>query len=305
MNSSTKNILVLINQKTSPTDKNWTFFKRTLTEAIDDSKFEVTMGALCDFVYELSDGEHRIYDRQRGFSLDDFDLVVFRIIRKELARASSCASLLQEKGIPYIDSMIQPSPRSKYSAAAIRRSAGFNTIKSVYSNNSQLISLIEAGELKIPFPLVLKDVNGRRGMLNFVAKNKVEAIKVLSENPEVQFIIQEFVPNDGDYRFLVFGGKVVLVIHRQAQSGSHLNNTSQGGVSKLVDIGSFSQIILDDVVLAAKLEKLEVAGVDIMIDTNTNKHYVVEVNSSPQLATGGSPELKMKAYSDYLKSLVM
>lgn len=304
MNSSNKNILVLINQKTSPTDKNWTFFRRTLKEAINDSKIEVTMGALCDFVYELSDEEHKIYDRQRGFSLTDFDLVVFRIIRKEFARASSCASLLQEKNIPYIDSMIQPSPRSKYSAAAVRRSAGFNTIKSVYSNNSELISLIDADEIKIPFPLVLKDVNGRRGMLNFVAKNKDEAIKVLAENPEVQFIIQEFVPNDGDYRFLVFGGKVVLVIHRQAQSGSHLNNTSQGGVSKIVDISKFDQKLLDDVVLAAKLEKLEVAGVDIMIDTVSKKHYVVEVNSSPQLATGGSPELKMKAYSDYLKSIV-
>lgn len=298
-----KKILVLVHQKTSPTDKNWTFFKNAVINALDDDFYEVTMGALCDLTYELSDHEHKIYDSKRGFSLTDFDLVVFRIIRQEFARAASCASLLIEKGIPYIDSSIQPSSRSKYSAAAIRREAGFNTISSVYSNNLILGEMVNSDHLPVSYPIVLKDVNGRKGMFNFIANDKEAAALILANNPEVQFIVQEFIPNGGDYRFLVFGGKVALVIYRQAMAGSHLNNTSQGATSQIVPVEQFDQKILDDVVRAAQLEHLEVAGVDIMIDNVTSKHYVVEVNSSPQLATGGSPELKMKAYAEYLKSI--
>ena len=99
-------------------------------------------------------------------------------------------------------------------------------------------------------------------------------------------------------------GHVSVIIHRQAQTDSHLNNTSQGAVAKVVDISNFSAKIINDVIQSAENEKLDVAGVDLMIDRNTGQHYIIEVNSSPQLATGAVPEQKMKAYTDYLASLL-
>jgi len=58
-----------------------------------------------------------------------------------------------------------------------------------------------------------------------------------------------------------------------------------------------------DVVLSAKLENLQIAGVDLMFDSETGQHYILEVNSSPQLATGAVTDLKLKAYTDYLVEL--
>lgn len=302
--STTKRILVLVHEKTSEKDRNWDFFRDSLTAAMDDSLYEATMGALCDFTYVLSDDGQDIYDRSRGFALDDFDLVVFRIIRQEYARAGSCALLLQKKSIPYVDTAIQPRHNSKYAAAAIRQTEGFNTIMTVYARGSELAYMAEEDMLPMPYPVIVKDVNGRKGQSNFVAEDAAQVTEIVTTNPEIQFILQEFIPNDGDYRFLVLGSKIQMVIHRKAAEGSHLNNTSQGAASQIVELDQFSEEVKADVIKAARLENLEVAGVDIMFDLTTGKHYVVEVNSSPQLASGAAPERKMAAYANYLKSLI-
>ena len=46
-----------------------------------------------------------------------------------------------------------------------------------------------------------------------------------------------------------------------------------------------------------------IQAVDLMFDSETGQHYILEVNSSPQLATGAVTNLKLKAYTDYLVEL--
>src|SRR5690606_3292372 len=99
------------------------------------------------------------------------------------------------------------------------------------------------------------------------------------------------IPNEGDYRILVFGGKPVLALYRRSQEESHLNNTSQGATADLVSVDAIDPTIVADVIQAAAVEKFEVAGVDAMIDRVTGRHYILEVNQSPQLATGAFPDL--------------
>lgn len=298
-----KRILILISEEVAPSNKNWTFFKNSVSNAIGPD-VDITMGALSSLTFELSKDGSKVYDRKRGFSLDDFDLVVFRYIRRSWAYAASCASFLQSKNISYIDSQIKPYPWSKYSAQAMRHGAGFASIASVTASNEELQYMVENDLIPFPYPLIIKDNNGKKGRLNFIVHDKQSAAQILRENPDVDFIIQEFIENDGDYRFLVIGGQIKLIIHRKATSGSHLNNTSQGATADVVEPGQFSERMLADTVLAAKLEGLEVAGVDLIIDKNTGQHYIIEVNSSPQLATGAVPDQKMKAYTDYLRSLL-
>lgn len=301
--SANKRILILIDKYTSEKDRNWTFFRDAVQSHIGDD-VEIQMGALHDLVFELNDERDDVYDRERRFSLGDFDLVVFRFIRDEHARAAACASYLQGHAIPYIDSHIHPSARSKYSAEAVRRSAGLRVIPSVFSSNRHLVSLIEAGELPFGYPIIIKDVNGRKGKLNYLANSADEAVAALRANPDTEFIIQKCIPNDGDYRVLIMGGRIVLVIHRRAVGDSHLNNTSQGAVSQTLDPMELDEAIASDALRAASLEGLDVAGVDVIIDKGTDEHYILEVNSSPQLATGAVPERKLQAYTDYLRSLI-
>lgn len=298
-----KRVLILISEKVGPNDRNWEFFRRSVANAIGPD-IEIVMGELVGLTFEMSRDDSKVYSRELNFSLDDFDLVVFRFVRRELSLAASCASFLIEKGIPYIDSQVKPYQWSKYSAQAMRFAEGFANIPSVMSNTKELLFMVENDLIPIEYPIIIKDRNGKKGRCNFMAHNKQEASDILKQNLEVCFIVQEFIENDGDYRFLVMGGEIATVIHRKAQSDSHLNNTSQGASSTIVDAREFEDKILLDVELAARLENLEVAGVDLMIDKNTGQHYIVEVNSSPQLATGAAPDIKMKAYAKLLRNLL-
>lgn len=301
---SKKRILILISGIVSRHDKNWTLFYESLTKAIDTSDVEIVMGELSSLTFETDGITDKVYDRARGFSLDEFDFVVFRIVRKLYGRASACASFLQARNIPYIDAGVQPGSWSKYSAQLVLQSAGIEGIPSIYASNVELIHMIERNQVPFEYPLIIKDVQGKKGRLNFIASTPERAREILIENPETEFIVQKCIPNDGDYRVLVIGGLVKMVIYRQASSGSHLNNTSQGAAAEVVDPGQFSDEVLRDVIKAAHLQQLEAAGVDLMFDNQTGKHYIIEVNSSPQLATGAFPKQKMAAYAEYLVSRV-
>lgn len=301
---SKKRILILINQRTSEADRNWYFFHDKVTESIGpDSNVEVTMGDMSQLSLELSAGDSKVYDQNAGWSLGDFDLVVFRFIRREHAVAGACALFLQRHNIPYIDTQIKALPYSKFIAQAIRQNAGMTGIPSFYAKPPIIRRTIEEDKLPFGYPLIIKDNNGRKGRLNFIAYTKDEALKIIDENTDVDFIIQAFIPNKGDYRVLVIGGEPKLAIYRQASGESHLNNTSQGATSEVMPLESIPEVAMADVVLSAKLENLQIAGVDLMFDSETGQHYILEVNSSPQLATGAVTDLKLKAYTDYLVEL--
>jgi len=301
---SKKRILILINQRTSEADRNWYFFHDKVTESIGaDTNVEVTMGDMSQLSLELSAHDSKVYDQEAGWSLGDFDLVVFRFIRREHAVAGACALFLQRHNIPYIDTQIKALPYSKFIAQAIRQNDGMTGIPSFYAKPAIVRRTIVEDTLPFAYPVIIKDNNGRKGRLNFIAYNKDEALKILDENEEVEFILQAFIPNEGDYRILVIGGEPKLAIYRQAAGESHLNNTSQGGSSQVVPVESIAENVMADVVRAAKLENLQIAGVDLMFDSVTGQHYILEVNSSPQLATGAVTDLKLKAYTDYLVEL--
>ena len=301
--NSKKRILILIKEKQSDSDKNWEFFRSTVQTALGED-IEITMGELTSLTFESDGLDSKVYDRDRGWSLDEFDLVVFRLIRKEFATASACASFLIAKNIPYIDTETQPGGRSKYAAGVLRQSVGLSTIPTVHGSHTTLSKMIEREELPFAYPIVIKDNFGKKGRLNFIAHNKAAALQIMRENEEVDFIIQSFIQNEGDYRILVFGGTPVLVIYRQAQGSSHLNNTSQGAVASIVPLSEVDPTILEDAKRAADVEHLEVAGVDIVTNHLNGQHYVIETNSSPQIASGAFPDLKTRAYADYLTSLV-
>lgn len=297
-----KRILILIHQKAKRRpDPNWEDFQAKLAPHL--ARATVTMGALTDLVFDISPQGLNIYDPERQFKLADFDLVVFRIIRQNWARVSTCCSLLQSLKIPYVDQQYQPRPISKYASEAMRLLAGLPVIHTVFARHDQLIDLFRNNP-PFDWPCIVKDANGRKGRVNFLVKSLAEMQQVLGQHAGVNFIAQQFIPNDGDYRCLVMGNQLKLVIHRQAHVDSHLNNTSRGAHAQLMELGQIPQAWTTDILQAAALENLQVAGVDLIVDKRTGQPYILEVNSSPQLTTGAYPELKTQAYANYLSSLL-
>lgn len=137
------------------------------------------------------------------------------------------------------------------------------------------------------FPVILKGSGGDRGTRVYKADNLVELEQLVrelrkSETEEgKRYMLQEFIENDGDYRVLVLGKKVLGVMKRSSQDKQEFrNNYSRGGKVEVTDL---PEEIKQMAVKAAQACGLVVAGVDVAFrDFDIKKPIVWEVNKGPQ-----------------------
>lgn len=131
-------------------------------------------------------------------------------------------------------------------------------------------------------PLIVKLLESAQGKgvvsaeTNKAAESVINAFKSLQANILVQEFIKE--AEGKDIRCFVVDGKVVASIMREAKKGEFRSNIHQGGLAKKVRVTPEEKKLA---VKAAKIFKLDVAGVDII---RSNKGpLLLEVNSSPGL----------------------
>lgn len=106
-------------------------------------------------------------------------------------------------------------------------------------------------------------------------------------NKQPKLLFQEFIKgtNGKDIRVIVCQGRVIGSMMRIAKDG-YKSNFHKGGTVKLVEINKELENLA---ILTAKVVKLDIAGIDFLLDENG--YYVCEVNASPgfegfELATG-------------------
>lgn len=152
------------------------------------------------------------------------------------------------------------------------------------------------------FPLIVKSVAGSMGANNWLVHNFAEFTEIVSLPLEQLVVVQQFIPNDCDYRVLVFGGKVCAVMRRSRQSDdTHVNNTSAGGKGEMVSLEEFPEEWKDiSLRAAAATNRRDIAGVDIIVDSETGKPYVLEVNKTPQIETGSNIDTKTEIFINYI-----
>ena len=97
---------------------------------------------------------------------------------------------------------------------------------------------------------------------------------------DAHFLVQEFVKEakGSDIRAFVVDGKVVGAMKRTAQAGEFRSNIHQGGTAQKITL---TRVEKQSAIKAAKILKLNVAGVDILQSEAGPK--ILEVNSSPGL----------------------
>jgi ribosomal protein S6--L-glutamate ligase len=96
-----------------------------------------------------------------------------------------------------------------------------------------------------------------------------------------RYMLQEYIPNNGDYRVLVLGDKVLGVMKRSsAKQNEFRNNYSAGGT---VEVAELPEEIKQLAVKSAKVCGLAVAGVDVAFrDNDLKKPVIWEVNKGPK-----------------------
>lgn len=281
----------------------WNGIENTI-KSIEGEPYEVEITDYDELAY-LADGNNsKIWNVDKKYDIADFDLVVIRRVGDNFEKAVSIAHYLDYKNVKFIDSFLRTQGKGKL-AGAFLRSANNIPVPLTFSGNAQVFEKVfSSNDCPISFPIILKADEGRKGHDNYLVNDLPQLMNILNENLDILFVAQPFIDNDGDFRVLVLNYTPRLAIKRTRQSGTHLNNTSQGGAAILTDIAEFDDLILQDCIKAAQLDELEVAGVDVLIDKNTGKHYFLEVNRTPQLATGALTEYKMAAYKDMIIELV-
>lgn len=154
-------------------------------------------------------------------------------------------------------------------------------------------------------PFIFKAIDAKGGGANYLVSSQEAYDQALQDNQGVDFVTQRFVPNDSDLRILVLGGEIQLIIKRQRHDDStHLNNTSQGGGATLVDVHELDAASRTIALEAASILRREVAGVDLMFASDTGKPYILEVNASPQVASGAFIHEKIEKYGNFLRNML-
>lgn len=162
---------------------------------------------------------------------------------------------------------------------------------------------------KFNYPVIVKTSAGRQGRGVYLCHNfdEVEnAIEQIHQTGVKAVVIREFIPNDGDLRIFTVGFKAIGAMKRiPTREGEFRSNISQGGRGEKFEIDNYPEIkqIAEN---AAKVSRTEIAGVDIIINKETGKPYILEVNPSPQFEglekyTGVNAALEIIKYFESLR----
>lgn len=278
----------------------WVEFRDRLSSLLGNG-YILEDGTYRDLTFEVS-GSNAVV-AFKGLPVEEFSLVIFNRVGEKISLAVPLADYCAAKSIPFIDKYIGKRKRAgKLGQAMLRWSAGFEEICTFYGNKEELIERFDDRNQV----MILKDNNGKKGRDNFLIRSQ-EELKAVVDNKENEtkiFILQEYIPNDGDFRLLVMNGEIKFAMLRKSAGNSHLNNTSQGGSATIIPLDTIPPRIKQMAIRAAALEDLTIAGVDVIINKNTGQAYVMEVNSAPQINSGSYIEEKTKVYAETIKQII-
>lgn len=222
--------------------------------------------------------------------------------RKTEELALSAAQYMKFHGKKVLNSeVLSNRSRSKLSQLVHASLNNVSTTEFVAISDSAKLEEYFSGT-NLQFPLIAKSASASRGRDNHLVNSFEEMKKVVESLPTKIMLIQRYVPNDGDFRVIVMGDEVKMVIGRKSTNDSHLNNTSTGGKAEILDTESLDSEMLSQCVKISKLLGREITGVDMIRDNQTGDFYMLEINNMPQLSTGSFVAEKAKVLSDFLCS---
>jgi len=260
-------------------------------------------GSLLEDLLYYMDGESvDVVDTQHERSLGTYDAVYFRYWGATQGHAIAAARYCKLKGIPFVDQeVLREGSQNKITQYMNLHEAGVPIPKTLIGNSVCLAGYYRQYEFS--FPLILKSISGTRGQDNYLVNSEEEMKSIFTDNPETIFVMQSFIPNNGDYRVIVMGDSVVAVIERKASGSSHLNNTSQGGSADWIPVDALPAEVQAQSIRAAKFFKRDIAGVDMVRSLDDGKYYCFEVNRSPQIEHATFEKEKAALLAEYLTSL--
>jgi len=149
------------------------------------------------------------------------------------------------------------------------------------------------------YPLIIKDRKGRMGKNTFLIKDQKELIDQISKNKShIRYLYQQYIPNNYDWGILISKGQVVAVEKSYPKKDEFRNNAYNGAKEIFLSVSECPESIKTIAKNAAKAIGLDWCRVDLIVDKNTNKPYVLEVNRFPGMTKGTD---EVTASVDYIR----
>ncbi|OIO18811.1 MAG: hypothetical protein COY69_02245 [Candidatus Magasanikbacteria bacterium CG_4_10_14_0_8_um_filter_32_14] len=233
--------------------------------------------------------------------LEQYKVIFSRNVGKKRNLAFILSELCKQKGIFYIDkvhSSINDATKLKQTTLLALNNIPVpkTYFTSIYNKKS-----LEAAKNFIDFPMVIKISKSRKGIGVFLAKNEMEAKNIMERETSTEIIIQEFIPNTFDYRILVLGETIGCIIKRERKINKKefRNNVYLGASETFLKHKNVDKLIIKIALKAAKIANIQVAGVDIVVDSN-GQPRVFEVNRSPAFTFDEKISNEIESLSEYL-----
>lgn len=302
MTSKRPKILIIFAKRGTDTSTRFGGFARRIQKNGGFAYADVDHVALEDLLFHIVDeATADIYDPRTAVHVKDYDFVYFKSWQSMPSLAASVALYLEGMGIAYADVQARHEFRVKTTNQMAMWTQGVTVPETIWGSNQVLLQYVERNDTL--YPLIIKAVDGEKGKDNHLAHTPDEARTIL-EAAEHDMMIQEFIPNDGDYRIGVYGHTARWAIYRKSGGTSHLNNTSAGGTAVLLDITTVSSDIRQLAEKAAEACDLAISGVDVVEHKKTGKLYIFEANQGSQIVTGAYSDTNMKAFSEGMYELI-
>lgn len=264
-------------QEVESLDSLYGYTVRTLPDAQVDRIF------LNQITYRISKDSYEAYGDDLSNDLSVYDAIYIRgpKMRIRSEQAYYLSRFCEFNDIRCINDYSLYYPGTKIAQAGIFAEESLLFPVTLYTKDNRI--LVRLAESEFGYPFILKTTSGSHGDANYLIKSEQDVENALLE--DVDFMAQEFCPNDRDYRVLVTKDDS-LVFARKGSSDTHLNNTSKGAEAFLAETNEVPVEIIESSRRIASRLKLEIAGVDVMPNLENGNFYFLEINSQPQLVTG-------------------
>jgi len=227
-------------------------------------------------------GEVTMYHKSEVLPLNPADLFYIRTRKPLVAATAHFHYVLESCNCTYNEqenSLHHQIITSKMTQPFVLKAADIFFPNSLVSTVSNLANIKPLIEKHFSYPFVLK-LSGSKGEKVWKCEDATEYQNLLSEigvDSNLMVQIQEYIPNTFDIRVIVLYGEVIGAIARTATDGFY-NNISRGGTAQKIEITDEEKRMSIE---AARLIKLELAGVDIV--RSENGPLLFEINKTPDI----------------------
>jgi glutathione synthase/RimK-type ligase-like ATP-grasp enzyme len=300
-NNKKKNVLVLSSKAAELED----FFDEV--RSLMGTRVNFAVRGYNELAFRVEPKKVRILETRTNKDLANFDLVYFKSHKRNYSKALAAAQYLQFKNVKFFDkellTHISYDKLSEYVRLALYN---LSVPRTVGGTSQYLADSADDIGKRFGWPVVCKEIMGDRGRQNFLVKNAAELRKILKPAKKSDiYIVQEYIPNDGYIRAMIFGRQVSVAVRRTEVDNAnprkqHLNNPAGSANAILIDEDGLEAQAHDLAIRAAEVMNRQVVGVDLIQDSRNKKWYILEVNSAPQLKGGSFVEQKEKALAKFI-----